>query len=118
MNSVWSSVHWSLADSPCWFRGRNVWTHSTLSRSVSCHGVVASGQVLSVLAWICWVIWETHNEGVFLFFFILLGLMRCFGMGGGEEKVRFWWSSSGTLVMMGLSSSLERQSASVSSLYS
>src|SRR5258708_24188022 len=88
MNSVWSSVHWSLADSPCWFRGRNVWTHSTLSRSASCHGVVATGQVLSVLAWIHWVRHEMIIDGVFFFFFLLLRVLRCFSTGGGEEEVR------------------------------
>src|SRR5258706_11219610 len=51
MNLVWSLVHCFLTDSPCWLGGRNMTTHSMLSTLVSCHGVVASGQILLVFSW-------------------------------------------------------------------
>src|SRR5258708_35191674 len=94
-NSMWSSTHWSLDDTPCWHVGRNVCTHSTVSRSALCHGVMARGQVLSVLSWIHCAIRDMHVEGGFLLFDVFLGLVRWGRMGGGEEKVSFLWRLGG-----------------------
>src|SRR5258706_3025726 len=101
--------------------GRNMHTCSAVSKSASCHGAVAKGQVLSVFAWICWVIWEMHVKGNFLFLvlFVFLGWVRCAGRGGGWVNGRFQQCMEGTLAMMGwLSSSWERCRASASNLYS
>src|SRR5258708_4426718 len=68
MNSMWSLVHCSLADSPWWLRGRKVTTHWPSSGSESCHGAVARGQILSVLSWAWLVMWDMDVKGVFLVF--------------------------------------------------
>ena len=83
MNSMWSSVHMSLTDSPCWLGGRNVQMHSWLSGSASCQGAMARGWILSMCSWVHSAMHEIHVDGFFLVCLGFLWLVRWVGSGGG-----------------------------------
>src|SRR5260221_12871086 len=104
MNSMWSSVHCSLTDSPWWLGGRKVTMHWPSTGSELCHGAVARGQILSVLSWAQLVMQDMHVEGVFLVFLGFPWWVRCGRGGGGWMLGRMRWRARGALVIMGGSS--------------
>src|SRR5258708_34268514 len=83
---------------------RNVWTHSCLSSSASCHGVVARGCILSVLGCMHSDMHAIQVQGVFLFHLRFPWGDRCAGSSvvlvGGSFGLWTWgilaimvWSS-------------------------
>ena len=117
MNSMQSSVHLSLTDSPCWLGGRNVQMHSWLSGSVSCQGAMARGWILSVCSWVHSAMCEIHVDRFFLVHLSFLWLMRWVGSRGGCVYDSFHQVSGMIQEIMGWSLfRQERQRASISSL--
>src|SRR5258708_26953582 len=98
---------------------RNVWTHSCLSSSASCHGVVARGCILSVLGCMHSDMHAIQVQGVFLFCLQFPWGDRCVGSSGVLVGGSFGLCSWGILAIMGWSSFRhDSQSASMSILYS